>query len=118
MEVAGRTQMGGAQLRVCLQLVLAVQTGSAQNSQRPIIFLSSSPSRSLQEDLMAPMIPECPPGYVDQTHGEAYWWKCAKGCSPGTFQWADKGCGCACVLPEVYKEMMHERGRPATATAT
>lgn len=65
---------------------------------------------------LAPQVPKCPGGYVDQTHGNAYWWGCADNC-PGPWPWADRHCGCACVQPHVYREILHERARQAADAA-
>jgi len=39
----------------------------------------------------------CPPGYIDHTNGNAFYWTCSAGC-PGEWSWGDVQCGCACVL--------------------
>lgn len=42
-------------------------------------------------------VPQCGPGYVDTTAGNAYYpWSCAGSCAGGIF-WATKDCNCACA---------------------
>jgi len=69
------------------------------------------------DSLMQPHAPKCPYGYVDSTGGNAFWWRCAKNC-PGKWPSADADCGCACVLPSVYAQMLIDRAAEARAAAS
>lgn len=68
--------------------------------------------------------PNCPPGYVDVTGGNAHWWSCAIGC-PTEEPWVDDHCNCACVapkkesneLPTISSVLAESQGIPLSPTS-
>lgn len=84
------------------------QARATANVSHPAGFLSRAKRQLRGEGGMPPRIPTCPPNYIDQTNGAAYWWDCAKNC-PGLWPWSDAHCGCACVLPNQYRAIMAVR---------
>ncbi|CAJ1404690.1 unnamed protein product [Effrenium voratum] len=60
--------------------------------------------RQLQRDSMETMTPQCKPGYVDITGGQAYHWSCGFYCEGGQY-FSTANCICACQTPEVAEKL-------------
>ena len=60
--------------------------------------------------------PQCKPGYVDVTGGQAYYWSCAFYCEGGAY-FSTPFCRCACQLPQTGGEQPVVTAPPSTTSA-
>jgi len=63
------------------------------------------------------VVPTCEAGYVDITHGKAYYWSCAFYCDGGK-HFATTGCICACLPPALAKSFLESTTTTTAAAAT